>query len=104
MLGASISFGLMLAFAVATLLVGDRHVPVMPGLLLIVIAAAGFMNLVTAYIFLGYFRTTQQPPVLFLGAAYLLAGLVALSSLVMFPEIVTKSRSFGVDFQVVTYL
>jgi diguanylate cyclase (GGDEF)-like protein len=94
----------MLAFAVATLLVGDRHVPVMPGLLLIVIAAAGFMNLVTAYIFLGYFRTTQQPPVLFLGAAYLLAGLVALSSLVMFPEIVTKSRSFGVDFQVVTYL
>ncbi len=94
----------MLVFAVATLLAGEHHVAVMPGLFLIVIAAAGFMNLVTAYIFLGYFKTTQQSPVLFLGAAYLLAGLVALSSLVMFPAVFTESRSFGIDVQVATYM
>jgi len=102
--GASISFALILAFAGGLLLVGTHHVSVMPGLLLIAIAAAGFMNLVTAYIFLGYFRTTQQPPILFLGAAYLLAGLVALSSLVMFPDVFLASRSFGADAQAATYL
>ncbi len=93
----------MVLTAGTALLVGREPMPSIPGLLLIMTAAIGFMNLVTAYVLLGYFRTTKQIPVLFLGAAYLLCGFTAIASLLTFPSTFIEGR-IGIEDQSVVYL
>lgn len=70
----------MVALAFGVLFIGERQINI-PGSVPVFITAAFLMNLVSAYMFLGYFRTARQWPALFLGAAYLLCSLLALSSL-----------------------
>jgi len=92
----------VVALAFGMLFIGQRQISI-PGLVPVLITAAFLLNLVSAYVFLGYFRTTRQWPVLFLGAAYLLCSLLALSALA-FSMPFTEGGAFSGGAQVLAEL
>jgi diguanylate cyclase (GGDEF)-like protein len=74
------------------------------GLSPILVTAMVVMDIVTAYVFLGYYSTSRQLSVLFLGASYLFVALVTVSTVLTFPGMFSSTGLLGVDAQTVGLL
>jgi diguanylate cyclase (GGDEF)-like protein len=95
---ASIVVAMIVAAGVAFAHWGHPGVRV-PAFLPFITGAVLVTELMSAFIFLGHYRTTASPRILFLGLAYLCSGFFIVPYLLTFPGVFSPSGLFGANEQ-----
>jgi diguanylate cyclase (GGDEF)-like protein len=89
----------MVALACAAVLFGRSPGPVVPGILPTLIGCVIITELMSAYLLLSQFVELRYPALAFVGAAYLLSGLLVIPYLLTFPKVFSQTGLFNANEQ-----
>ncbi len=91
--------GLMIALGCAAFVFGRNPGPVVPAVLPMLMGCVIITELMSAYLLLSQFLELRYPALGFVGAAYLLSGLLVIPYLLTFPKIFSPTGLFNANEQ-----
>jgi len=96
--------GVMIALALSALVFGFNPGPVVPPVLPLLMGSVIITELMSAYLLLSQFLELRYPALAYVGAAYLLSGLLVVPYLLTFPKVFSPTGLFNANEQTAVVL